>query len=169
MTRQNRFGGNTHQRRDRLIQEETHDTYRTDRKFAEPTVCRECGAAFQRGRWTWARERPQNAHEQTCPACRRVRDAYPAGFVLIGGSFFGEHRDEITNLVHNQAEKENAEHPMKRIMNVQETSDGVTVTTTDSHLARSIGDALERAYEGKLDYEYSPQDEMLRVSWKRDL
>ena len=73
------------------------------------------------------------------------------------------------NLVHNEAEGEKAEHPMKRIMNVRETDDGVTVTTTDSHLARSIGDALERAYEGDLDYEYNTQEEVLRVCWTRDL
>lgn len=167
MTRQNRFGGEVQGRRDRIIQEESHDTYRARRKLPEPTRCVQCGAVFQKGRWTWAKA-PSEANEDTCPACRRIQDAYPAGFVTIAGSFFQEHREEITNLVRNEEKKENAEHPMKRIMDVKDTEDGVLVTTTDAHLARSIGEALARAYEGSCDYQYNQDDSMLRVVWKRD-
>ena len=71
------------------------------------------------------------------------------------------------NLVRNEAKKESEEHPLKRIMDVQDTDDGVLVTTTDSHLARSIGERIARAYEGELDYQYT-SDDMLRVLWKRD-
>lgn len=167
MTKQNRFGGEVHGRRDRLIQEERHDTYRAHGKLPEPTRCPECGAVFQKGRWTWA-EAPPSANEDTCPACRRIQDAYPAGFLTIAGSFFQGHRDEIVNLVRNEEKKENAEHPLKRIMDMKDTDDGVLVTTTDPHLARSIGEALSRAYEGDCDYQYTDDDRMLRVVWKRD-
>jgi hypothetical protein len=98
-----------------------------------------------------------------------VRDDYPAGFVSIGGSFFDQNRDEILNLVRNEAKKENEEHPLKRIMNVRDTDEGVIVSTTDLHLARSIGDALERAYAGELNYQYNRDDDMIRVTWSRDL
>ena len=35
------------------------------------------------------------------------------------------------------------------------------------HLERSIGDALYHAYEGELDYEYTDEANILRVSWER--
>ena len=167
MTKQNRFGGKTRSRQDRLIREEVHDTYRTKEKLPEPTQCPDCGAVFERGRWTWAVEGVADSHKTTCPACRRMRDAYPAGYVTLSGSFLGAHRDEIVNLVKNEAKKEAEEHPLKRIMEIKDTDDGLLVTTTDSHLARSIGDSLARAYQGELDYQYT-EDDMLRVQWNRD-
>jgi hypothetical protein len=47
-------------RRDRLIREHVHDPYKTRLKLPEPTVCPQCGAVFNEGRWHWApaRRRP---------------------------------------------------------------------------------------------------------------
>jgi NMD protein affecting ribosome stability and mRNA decay len=168
VTKQNQFGGKTNPRRDRLIQEERHDTYRAREKPPEPTRCPDCRAVFRDGRWTWTGEDLTDSHERTCPACQRIRDAYPAGYVTLSGSFLGTHRDEIENLISNEEKKETEEHPLKRIMDVKGTDEGLLVTTTDSHLARSIGEAVARAYAGKLDYHYT-EDDMLRVVWKRDV
>lgn len=96
-----------------------------------------------------------------------MRDDYPAGYVTLSGSFLESHRDEIVNLARNEAKNEGEEHPLKRIMDVKDTDEGLLVTTTDSHLARSIGESVARAYEGELDYQYTG-DDMLRVAWKRD-
>jgi hypothetical protein len=52
-------------------------------------------------------------------------------------------------------------------MAIEARDDGVLVTTTDSHLARRIGGALRRAYQGELDYAYNKEDDSLRVEWKR--
>lgn len=155
-------------RGDRLIQEEIHDTYQERRKPPEGTRCPECGVVFLDGRWAWAETPPKQGPEELCPACRRIRDKYPEGFVTIGGSFLKRHREEIGNLVQNEAKAESAEHPLNRIMEVKEEGDGILVTTTDSHLARRIGDALFHAYEGDLEYEYTEGDTTLRVSWRRD-
>ena len=96
-----------------------------------------------------------------------MRDGYPAGIVTLSGSFLVDHREEIVNLAKNLAKKENEEHPLKRIMEMAESDEGIRLTTTDSRLARTIGDALARAYEGELHYEYT-EDDLLRVTWKRD-
>jgi len=97
-----------------------------------------------------------------------MRDAYPAGSVTLSGSFLETHRGEIVNLVKNETKKEAEEHPLKRIMDMKDTDEGLLVTTTDSHLARSIGESLARAYQGELDFHYT-QGDLLRVVWKRDL
>ena len=152
--------------RDRLIREHDHDTYKSKRKLPEPTICAECKAVFHEGRWSWA-PRPQGAHETLCPACERVRDHYPAGYVALSGRFLQDHREELLGLVHNIESREKAEHPLKRIIATEDQDGAVLITTTDIHLARTIGDALHHAYEGKLNYQYAEESNILHVSWER--
>ena len=152
--------------RDQLYQELVHDSYKAGRKLREPTRCPDCGAVFQSGRWVWGTA-PAVAHEARCPACHRIHDKFPAGFVTLKGAFFTEHRDEITHLIRNHEAKEKAEHPLQRIMAIEDQADGTIVTTTDAHLARDIAMALHRAYKGELDFRYNRQDVLLRATWTR--
>lgn len=152
------------QRHNGIFQEQVHDTYKAKGKLPEPTVCPQCNAVFQNGGWRWG-DAPANAHHSMCPACHRLQDHYPAGFVILSGQFFTTHRDEIMNLVSNHEHSERAEHPLQRIMAVEEIEGGVLVTTTDIHLARGIGEALHHAYRGDLEYHYNPAENLLRVHW----
>ncbi|MHA1567890.1 MAG: BCAM0308 family protein [Alphaproteobacteria bacterium] len=154
-------------RHDRLLRELEHDPYHLKIKYKVPTVCPECDAVFQDGRWTWMAEPPAEAHEHLCPACLRIRDKVPAAFLTISGDFFSTHRDEILNRIRNYEERERKEHPLKRIMGMEEQDDGLVITFTDAHLARGIGEALHDAYKGELDYQYTKEDIMLRVYWSR--
>lgn len=151
-------------RHDRLLQEQVHDAYKAGGKLPEPSVCPQCGAVFHKGHWQWLKV-PAGAHSATCPACHRIHDHYPAGFLTLKGEFFKDHHDEVMNLVRNEEKRERTEHPLKRIMDVEETGGEVLVTTTDVHLARSIGDALHHAYQGDLEYHYNPEQNLLRVEW----
>lgn len=153
-------------RRDRLIQEEVHDTYKSRTKLPEPTVCPGCGAVFHEGRWQWA-AKPVGAHEEMCPACHRIYDEFPAGYLTLGGKFFQAHREEILHLVRNEGEREKTEHPLKRIINIEDHDDGVLVTTTSIHMARRIGDAVHHAYQGGLEFHYNEEENLLRVNWTR--
>ena len=154
-------------RLDRLIKEKQHDTYKTKGKLSEPTCCPECGAVYHQGRWQWLESRPENAHELKCPACQRIADRVPAGFVSISGEFFQSHRDEIIGLIHNIEAEEKKHHPLNRIMNLADEDGGLEITTTDMHLPRDIGVALENAYEGELDFHYADESNLLRVKWLR--
>ncbi len=151
-------------RHDNLFQEKVHDAYKAKGKPQEPTVCTDCGAVFQEGRWQWL-DAPAGAHRATCPACHRIHDHYPAGFLTLEGEFFAGHHDEIMHLVHNLEQRERAEHPLQRIMEEEEKAGTTLVTTTDIHLARGIGEALHHAYQGRLDYHYNPEQNLLRVTW----
>ena len=142
------------------------DPYRATRKPPEPTVCPTCKAVFAEGRWTWAKT-PSDAYEQNCPACQRIQDEFPAGYVMIKGEFIREHRDEIIALITRKEDREKAEHPLQRIMAIQDVREGLQVTTTDSHLARGIGEALYDAYKGDLKLRYSRDENLLRATWKR--
>ena len=154
-------------RRDRLIQEEVHDPYRAGAKPDEPTVCRSCGVVFNEGRWQWMPEPPARAVEAVCPACRRVQDRVPAGFLTLSGEFFRAHRGEIMNLVDNKVALQEKEHPMKRLMHVEDRDEGSELTFTDSHLPRGVGEAIQRAYDGELDIHFPEEGGIVRVYWER--
>jgi hypothetical protein len=89
-----------------------------------------------------------------CPACRRIADRFPAGRVELSGEFLRDHREEILNLVRNAEDAEKSERPMERIMAITEEAGRALVTTTGIHVARRIGEALSRSYQGELDYRY---------------
>ena len=152
--------------RDQLFEELVHDSYKSGRKLREPTRCPDCGAVYEKGRWIWGTA-PAAAHAARCPACHRIHDRFPAGFLTLKGTFLQAHRDEILQLMRNHEAKEKAEHPLQRIMAVSEESGGVTVTTTDAHLARDLAQALHKAYKGELEFHYNKADNLLRAAWSR--
>lgn len=148
-----------------LLREYTHDTYKRRGKLSEPTACPDCGAIFQKGRWSWGK-RPPDAAEEICPACHRIRDNHPAGMLHLSGPFFNTHKDEILNLVRNEETEAKREHPLCRMMAIKEDEYGVVVTTTDMHLPRRIGEALWHAYHGELNLHYGQDPRLIRMTWK---
>ncbi len=144
-----------------------HDPHRATRKTPEGTACPKCHASFHGGRWTW-NAAPRDAHEMICPACHRIQDRFPGGYVTIKGAFFAAHRDEILGLIKGHEKKEKADRPLQRLMGIEEKRDGsAEVTTTDSLLARGIAEALHEAYNGDLKLRYSRDENLLRATWKR--
>jgi hypothetical protein len=154
-------------RGDRLLRERVHDSYKTRLKLPDPTVCPGCGAVYLKGRWTW-QAAPDGANAELCQACRRVNDAYPAGVATLTGGFVREHRREILNLARNEEALEKGEHPLHRIMGMEEKHGEIEITTTDIHLPRRIGQALHNAYEGTLDLHYDKDGYFVRVTWTRE-
>jgi NMD protein affecting ribosome stability and mRNA decay len=155
-------------RLDRNLKEHESDAYGLRGKLPDPTVCPRCGAIYRAGRWTWGAA-PADAHRTECPACRRVADRVPAGIVTVQGDFAAAHREEIRNLARNVEEREKAEHALKRIIELREGEDGdLVISTTDAKLARSIADALDRAYKGgRVDYRFVERESCFRATWSR--
>lgn len=153
-------------RRDSMYEEHVTDPYHARGKWPEPTTCPECGAIFHHGRWQWG-EAMQGAEQHLCPACQRMHDRLPAGQLTLSGEFFTEHRPEILNLIRNAESEARAEHPLERIMDIEEEEDRTVITFTDAHLVHGIGEALHHAYQGELDSRYTDEDVLLRVSWSR--
>ena len=152
--------------RTHVFQERIHDAYRSDAKLPTPTCCPDCGAVYANGRWQWLTAPPE-AHSERCPACRRIHDRFPAGRVRIEGPFAAAHRGELIELVRNLEAKERAEHPLQRVMDIGDEEGALVVTTTDSHLAHGIGEALRRAYKGELDSHHNTADNFANVRWSR--
>ncbi len=154
-------------RRDRLIRERVHDPYKAQLKLPEPALCPQCKAVYQQGRWRWG-DLPTEATEVLCQACHRINDRYPAGELTLGGQFLKDHKTEILHLARNEEKLESGEHPLNRIMEVEDRGQTVVITTTDIHLPRRIGVAVRRAYKGDLDLHYEEESYAIRVRWNRE-
>ncbi len=120
----------------RIIVEREHDPYRARRKPAAPTVCPSCDLVFAEGhwqppRWPWGWA-PALAHEQLCPACRRIREHLPAGHVRLAGGFLSAHREEVMNTIRQCEARARAEHPLQRIMEMEPDAGDIHITTTTS-------------------------------------
>jgi NMD protein affecting ribosome stability and mRNA decay len=154
---------------DRNIKEKGHDPYGQGRKHAEGVYCPECSAIYQGGRWIW----PEKGHVAMgvpllCSACRRIRDDFPAGEVYLSGIYLIKHKVEIENLVNKIVKDAKERSPIKRIIDIKKSNEGLYVRLTDEHLARRIGDALYHAYRGDLQLKYSDEEKFVRLYWHRD-
>lgn len=155
-------------RRDRLLKQPQSDAYRADHKLREPTLCKICGAVFTGGRWQWLEELPESAPETRCPACQRIHDQVPAGFLTLSGPFFEEHREEIMHLVHNHVERQRVQHPLQRIIDTRALkTGGIELSFTEYHLPKGVGEAIKNAYQGELQITFAEASGQERVSWER--
>ena len=84
------------------------------------------------------------------------------------GPFFRQHREEILSLARHCAQREGAEHPLERVMEIEDIRGGAMLTTTSIHLARLVAETLHRSYKGELAYRYNRAENLLRASWRRE-
>ena len=149
----------------RNLRELEHDPYHARKKLPEPTRCPDCGAIFHDGHWQWG-QAPAGAHETLCPACHRIHDHCPAGFLILSGALLVEHREDILRLLRHVEQREKAEHVLHRLIAMEEQTDGsLLITFTDPHLARASGEAVHDAFKGELHFQYVAGEFLLRVTW----
>jgi hypothetical protein len=140
------------------------DPYQRQQKSEDNTICPRCGVVYSDGRWHWA-PRPAGGHEVLCSACRRINDKFPAGIITLHGPFVGHQTEEIVSLSRHQEQAEKSEHPLNRIISIDKDNGTITITTTDIHLPRRIGEAVKRAFHGTLDEHFEEAGYFVRVSW----
>jgi hypothetical protein len=148
------------------LDDKRHDPYQPAGKYPEPTRCDQCGAVYHGGRWRWGAA-PEAARADVCPACHRTRDKLPAGSLILEGPFVAAHGTELIRIAHHEAEHERVEHPLNRIMQIDEHEGRIEISTTDIHLPQRIGEALKRAHHGKLTMQYGKDEYSVRVHWGR--
>ena len=150
--------------------------HHTKRAGKEPAVCTSCGAFYSHRRWTAASadrgmkepERWRPTRRVLCPACRQKPDANPSGFLKVEGKFFVSHRDEIEGLLHNEEARAAEDNPLAKIMGWEDEDGKLRLTTTTEHLAQRLGHALQKAFDGQVDYDFSHENKVARVNWHRD-
>ena len=126
--------------------------------------CSVCGVVYSGGRWHWA-PKPADAQPCQCPACQRIHTRVPAGVVTLSGEGVGTRAKEMKQLARHQEEAEKAEHPLNRIIDFEDTPQGLTILTTDIHLPRRIGQAIRRAFGGVLRMKFEENGHSVTVDW----
>lgn len=89
------------------------------------------------------------------------------GVITSGGPFVNAHKTELMNLARRHEKLQNAEHPLHRIMRIEERPDSLVMKTTDSHL-RGIADGIHHVDKGKLDMHDDEEGYFFRASWRRE-
>ena len=93
----------------------------------------------------------------------------PGGVLKITGGFVWGHKDEILNLIRNESAKALSINPLERIMSMGSSDGAIEITTTNEKLAQRIGKALHKAYSGTVDYRWSGDTKLARVTWRREI
>lgn len=162
--KKSRSAGNRGPTRTRLVRERTHDPYKSRSKAAKGAVCTQCAAVYRNGRWRWT-AKPPKARAIHCPACRRRLDGYPAGYLTLAGHFSKVERQELIRLARNVAASESSDHPLARLIATKQRTDAIEITTTDTRLPKQIGEAIRRAFRGRLTVHYNRAEYLVRVQW----
>lgn len=149
----------------RVLDDTRHDPYQAPRKHAGAAHCTGCGAVYESGRWRWG-EAPAGAQDDVCPACRRTKDRLPAGRLVLEGPAIAAAHDEVLALVRHVAQHEREEHPLNRILQIDDRGDRIEISTTDIHLPQRIGEAMKHAHHGALSVRYGSDDYSVRLRWR---
>jgi len=152
--------------------------HRTRRAPVEPARCAVCGAVYSERRWraAGATKTAADKHKHwhppalvVCPGCKKKQEGPPAGFVYVSGDFLTSHQEEIKRLLETEAGRAVVDNPLAQIMGGETDESGrFVVTTTTEHLAKRLGQALEKAYGGEIRYDFSHENKLARVYWRRD-
>jgi hypothetical protein len=145
-------------------QDHVLDPYQQREKPHEGTLCPQCGAVYHEGRWRWAAA-SEDSGKTLCAACRRINDNLPAGIVTLHGIFARHQLEEIARLARHQEDAEKQEHPLNRIIGIEEEDEAIVIRTTDIHLPRRIGAAVKRAFHGRLEEDFDDVGYFVRVTW----
>ena len=152
--------------------------HRGEAAMPEPAVCEVCGNVYADRRWALpGTGQPDGGHPHfrpatvvTCPACQIEKSGLAGGYVHLEGRFLDAHRVEIEHLLRNEADRAMVDNPLGRIMDMEPGENGgTTVRTTTEHLAQRLGHALEKAFHGEVRYDFSHENKLAHVWWRRDI
>ncbi len=152
----------------------SNDPYLDEAGIAEPALCSECGAVYQKKRWvidaeeSAALQKSGAAQQVVCPGCRKIRDGYAEGFVTLQGSYLWQHEAEICNLIRNEESRAMSKNPLERIISMERSQDDLLIETTEEKLAEHLGRALHKAHQGELKVTWADDHAICRVEWRRD-
>ncbi len=149
----------------------SRDPYRPWGGIRGLAVCSECGAVY--GNKSWSVNKPplpstgRGARRVVCPACRKIKDRFPAGVITLRGPFLRAHKVEILHRVRNEESRARRVNPLERIILVNDNEDTVEIQTTTERFAQRIGRELKRAFKGQVSYRWPGEDKFVRVEWYR--
>ncbi len=150
--------------------EKLHPAEAATRRLPEPTVCERCGAVFHRRTWRIDRTPSQaalaRARWRVCPGCKQQAAGEWYGRVRLRGAFVGAHEAELRRRIDNVAARAQSMQPMRRVVSIDRTEDGLEVLTTSQKLAHRIVHELRKTFRGRASYTWT-DDRTLDAVWER--
>ena len=135
------------------------------------SMCRVCHLVYQKKRWVRNENNPNDQSIQLtlCPACQKIKDHYPEGYLTLkGGEYLDQHKDEIFQIIRNEASRVEMKNPLRRIIDFKKEDDTWLITTTDEKLVQHLAREIHKAHSGKVEYHFGQQNKIARVYWSRD-
>jgi len=164
------------ERKNKMLDVKIHDPYMNKNIYKDPTICPTCGLVYHNKMWRRDEELSKQLRSvkgveyKDCPACRKIKDNYPLGVLIIKGEIINDEKrlTEVQNLIKHEVEKESVSNPLARIMRIDRFDDRIEISTTTESLATRIGKAVNKAYQGELEFVFSENEKFLRVIWYKD-
>ena len=146
---------------------------RTSGGISGELICKYCNAVYQNKRWIPFEKLDPTFIDQlkkgVCPACHLQQNHLSDGVVHLTGKMVGLHKEEIKNLLHNIAQKEEARDVENRLERMEETDETITLYTSKKQLATEMGKHVDDAYKGgTLEIKWSKEDKPVEVRWHHD-
>jgi NAD-dependent dihydropyrimidine dehydrogenase PreA subunit len=138
------------------------DPYADAHKPSGVVTCTACHAFHERGHWKWGAV-PSGASTALCPACRRIKDRCPAHVLRLDG-VPKDRRQELVALVHRVAEEECRDHPLERLMSLEDAADLIEIRTTGAQLPRRLRASIARAFRQRFASKFSAEHSAM--TWK---
>ena len=82
--------------------------------------------------------------------------------MTLRGDFAREHKEEMIRLARHQKEAEKKEHPLDRIISIEDDVQGIVINTTD------IGDVVNGAFHAEIEDNFEKDGYFVRVIWTRE-
>jgi hypothetical protein len=91
------------------------------------------------------------------------------GVLTLRGRFLSAHRDDIEHLLKNEAARAGVDNPLGRVTRWDRSApERLVLMTTTEHLAKRLGQALRKAFDGTVRYRFSHETKFGSVTWTRD-
>lgn len=135
-------------------------------------ICEGCYSVYRNKRW-YAGQMPfkevikkHEAIKVVCPACLKIRDNFPGGILTLKGKDSLLYKKDLMNLIRNEEERARGLNPLERIMSIKEDGYGnIIISTTNEKLAQRLGREIKKAFHGRVSYQWSHDNKLLRVDW----
>jgi len=137
-------------------------------------VCTGCACVYDDKHWALATKEESALKAESedfasvlCPACLRIKDGFPGGYVTLKGDYLREHKDEVFGLVRNKEKIARSSNPLERIMAIKVGEEVIEITTTTDKFAQMLGKEIHKAFSAEVDYKWSDDVKVARVTLTR--
>jgi len=135
-------------------------------------ICKKCNAVHMNKRWFYDDKKykelaaDKRVFKTICLGCQMVDQKHVDGLLTMHSSKIKENKNQVLNLIMNEAEKEIQKNPTSRIVAIEHKGEDMIIYTTTQFLAMTLGHAVKAAYKGKLVIQKLQREKFVRVKWE---